>query len=349
MNPYPIIAITAGEPAGIGPDIIARLASKKIDGQWPGARLVVIADQQLIHERAGQLGLTINLPAWSADAQQPGIYCQPVKLNTDVTTGTLDPANSPYVVETLRLAAQGCLDNKFQAMVTGPVHKGVINTANIAFTGHTEYLEQLTKSEQVVMMLATEKLKVALVTTHLPLKEVAAHITRPRLQAVIEVLRRDLQQYFDLPDPRIGVCGLNPHAGEAGHLGKEEIEVIEPVLAGLRQQQFKLSAPLSADTLFTEKKLADFDVILAMYHDQGLPVIKHAGFGQTVNITLGLPIIRTSVDHGTALELAGKNSADHNLDINSMLLAIKMAITMAAHARPVLRGTSTSLGNGQKK
>lgn len=359
MNQLPVIAITAGEPAGIGPDLIVSLASKQLTQQWPIARLVVIADPQLIHERARELGQKINLPAWSPDNQQPGLYCQPVTLNKKVTAGTLDSANSPYVVETLRVAAQGCLDNKFQAMVTGPVHKGIINAANIPFTGHTEFLEQLAQVKQAVMMLATEKLKVALVTTHLPLKDVPENITRPRLQAVIEVLHRDLRQHFDLPNPHIAVCGLNPHAGESGHLGKEEIEVIEPVLATLRQQGVNLSGPFSADTIFTEKNLnsSGFDVVLAMYHDQGLPVIKHAGFGQTVNITLGLPFIRTSVDHGTALNLAGKNSAvktktgKSGIDSNSMILAINLAIkmtnTMAAHARPVLRGTSTSPYHGQ--
>lgn len=274
------------------------------------------------------LGQKIKLPEWSASNQIPGIYCLPVQLKTKVTPGQLNSDNSSYVVETLRVAAQGCLDNEFQAMVTGPVNKGVINEANISFTGHTEFLQQMSGCEQVVMMLATEKLKVALATTHLPLKDVAENITRPRLRQIIKTLYLDLQKKFSLPNPHIAVCGLNPHAGESGHLGKEELEVIEPVLAELRQNGINLSGPLSADTVFTEHNLKYFDVVLAMYHDQGLPVIKHTGFGQTVNVTLGLPFIRTSVDHGTALELAGKSLAD--IDNNSMLLAIKMAVKMSA-------------------
>lgn len=327
MNNPGIIAITAGEPAGIGPDLIVGLAKEQLHLDQSAPQYVVITDLQIIQARADELGIDIDLPIWRPEDKQPGIYYYPVTRNADVIPGSLDPANSPYVIETLRIAAQGCLDKTFQGMVTGPVHKGVINTAGINFTGHTEFLAQLSQTKQPVMMLVTEKLRVALVTTHLPLKEVASNITRARLLSVLQVLQNDLRQYFNIPNPRIAVCGLNPHAGEAGHLGREEIEIIMPVLAELNQQGFNLTGPVSADTIFTEKRLfnSDFDVVLAMYHDQGLPVIKHAGFGKTVNITLGLPFVRTSVDHGTALALAGKNKIDNN----SLLLAMKMATRMA--------------------
>ncbi|MFV1992664.1 MAG: 4-hydroxythreonine-4-phosphate dehydrogenase PdxA [Acidiferrobacterales bacterium] len=325
MSNSAIIAITTGEPAGIGPDLIVSLIQDKFHSGQPETQYVVITDPQIIQERAQELGVYVDLPVWQPKNKQPGIYYYPVKKSARVVPGSLDPANSPYVVETLRIAAQGCLDKTFQAMVTGPVHKGVINSAGISFTGHTEFLAQLSRINQPVMVLATEKLRVALVTTHLPLKEVASNITRARLLSVLQVLRHDLRQYFDIANPRIAVCGLNPHAGEDGHLGREEIEIIAPVLAELNQQGYNLTGPVSADTIFTEKSLLNFDVVLVMYHDQGLPVIKHAGFGKTVNITLGLPFIRTSVDHGTALELAGKNKIDNN----SLRLAMTMAAQMA--------------------
>ncbi len=325
MSNPAIIAITTGEPAGIGPDLIVSLTQEKFHSGQSATQYVVITDPQIIQERAEELGVYVDLQIWQPKNKQPGIYYYPVKKSTRVVPGSLDPANSPYVVETLRIAAQGCLDKTFQAMVTGPVHKGVINSAGINFTGHTEYLAHLSHTKQPVMMLATEKLRVALVTTHLPLKEVASNITHTRLLSVLRVLQQDLRQYFDIANPRIAVCGLNPHAGEDGHLGREEIEIIAPVLAELNQQGYNLTGPVSADTIFTEKSLINFDVVLVMYHDQGLPVIKHAGFGKTVNITLGLPFIRTSVDHGTALDLAGKNKIDNN----SLLLAMKMATRMA--------------------
>ncbi len=324
-----IIVITAGEPAGIGPDLIVSLAKESWQTEKLATQFVVITDPQIIHDRAAKLGVDIEFPVWQPKDKRPGIYHYPVKKITRVIPGSLDPENSPYVVETLRIAAQGCLEKTFHGMVTGPVHKGVINAAGINFTGHTEYLAQLSHTKQPVMMLATEKLRVALVTTHLPLKDVAQNITRTRLLSVLQVLQQDLRQVFDIPNPRIAVCGLNPHAGEDGHLGREEIDVIAPVLATLNQQGFNLTGPVSADTIFTEKRLfnpdSNFDVVLAMYHDQGLPVIKHAGFSKTVNITLGLPFIRTSVDHGTALDLAGRSKIDNN----SLLLAMNMAAQMA--------------------
>jgi 4-hydroxythreonine-4-phosphate dehydrogenase len=239
--------------------------------------------------------------------------------------GTLDRNNSMYVLKTLEIAARGCLDGTFDGMVTGPVHKGVINDAGIPFSGHTEFLQEMCQVERVVMMLATESLRVALVTTHLPLKEVAAAITPERLIQVTRILNHDLRYFFGIEQPRILVAGLNPHAGEGGHLGREEIEVIEPTLNALRQEGIQLTGPLPADTLFTSHWLESADAVLAMYHDQGLPVLKYQGFGRAVNITLGLPIVRTSVDHGTALDLAGTGTAD----VGSLRVAISVATQMA--------------------
>jgi 4-hydroxythreonine-4-phosphate dehydrogenase len=249
-----------------------------------------------------------------------------------VCAGQLDAANAPYVMATLKRAVAGCLDGEFDALVTGPVHKGIINDAGIAFTGHTEFLAQLAGVEHVVMMLTASNLRVALATTHLPLNQVSAHITPALLREVLRILDRDLRERFGLAQPRILVCGLNPHAGESGHLGREEIEVIAPVIAELREGGLHLRGPLPADTAFTPRQLEDADAVLAMYHDQGLPVLKYAGFGEAVNVTLGLPFIRTSVDHGTALELAGSGRADPG----SLLAATKLALTLirARAARP---------------
>ena len=239
--------------------------------------------------------------------------------------GQLDSHNARYVLNTLDHAIKGCQSGVFDALVTGPVHKGIINDAGIAFSGHTEYLAEATAAETVVMLLATEELRVALVTTHVPLQEVSALITPERLQRSIRVLHHDLQQRFGIARPHIKVCGLNPHAGEDGHLGREEIDVLIPTLQGLRSEGIDLDGPLPADTVFNPRYIADSDAILAMYHDQGLPVLKHSGFGRAVNITLGLPIIRTSVDHGTALELAGTG----NIDTGSLEVALEQAIRMA--------------------
>ncbi len=315
------IALTAGEPAGIGPDLIVQIAQQT----WSHP-LIVIADGELLQQRAEQLGLPFHLSPW-----QPGnpaaaagrLYHQPCPLNTPVVPSQLNPAHATTILASLRQAATGCMQGDYAAMVTAPVHKGNINDAGIPFSGHTEYLATVTGGHPV-MMLACPGLRVALVTTHLPLHQVPAAITAERLEQVLRILHQDLQTRFDIAQPHILVAGLNPHAGEQGHLGHEEIEIIEPVLARLRTQGMRLSPPLPADTLFTPKYLDTADAVLAMYHDQGLPVLKHKGFGAAVNITLGLPIIRTSVDHGTALTLAGTGQAD----AGSLEAAIHQAIAL---------------------
>jgi 4-hydroxythreonine-4-phosphate dehydrogenase len=325
VSRIPRLAVTAGEPAGIGPDLCAMIAQ-----HGHPAELVVIADPALLRERAAQLGLPLTLlpfdAAAPAQAQAAGeLRVLPVPLGAPCAAGRLDAANAGYVLETLRLAAVGALEGRFDAIVTAPVHKGVINDAGIPFTGHTEYFAEQTGAPLPVMMLAAGALRVALATTHLPLKDVSAAVTAERLRQVLRILQHDLIEKFGLARPRILVCGLNPHAGEGGHLGREEIEVIEPVLRELRAQGLDLVGPLPADTLFTPRSLTGADAVLAMYHDQGLPVLKHVGFGNAVNITLGLPIVRTSVDHGTALDLAGGGRAE----AGSLEAAIEQAITLA--------------------
>jgi len=316
------IALTPGEPAGIGPDLCLLLAQ-----QAQTAELVVICDPELLQQRATQLGLPFQFrlfdPAQAAQQSAAGELCVlPVKMKAPAQCGVLDSRNARYVLDTLDTAIDGCQSGLFDALVTGPLHKGNINDAGIPFSGHTEYLAAATQTEDVVMLLATDSLRVALVTTHLPLSQVSSHITADRLQRVIRVLHADLQSRFGIDRPRIKVCGLNPHAGEGGHLGREEIEVIIPTLQGLRNEGIDLTGPLPADTVFNKSSIEDCDAILAMYHDQGLPVLKHSSFGQAVNITLGLPIIRTSVDHGTALELAGTG----NIDTGSLQMALGSAI-----------------------
>lgn len=320
------IVITSGEPAGIGPDLLIQIAQHQHD-----AALVVIADPELLTQRADQLDLEINIKLWDEQNiptahQSKTLIVIPTKLKRQCVCGQLDVANADYVLNTLNIAIQGCLSGKFAAMVTPPVHKSIINDAGIAFSGHTEYLAVNTDTEKVVMMLATPTLKVALATTHLPLQHVSQAITEQSLSQVINILYRDLKAKFGIASPRILVCGLNPHAGEGGHLGMEEIDTIIPTLEKLRIDGMNLIGPLPADTAFTPASLKNVDAVLAMYHDQGLPVLKAAGFGEAVNITLGLPIIRTSVDHGTALDLAGTNTAD----AGSLLTAIAMAHSMAA-------------------
>jgi 4-hydroxythreonine-4-phosphate dehydrogenase len=312
-----VIGVTPGEPAGIGPDLVVRLAQESVS-----AEIVAIADPDLLEERARRLGIPLRIHLLEpGDPARPGhLSVWPVALRHTVTPGHLDTANAPYVLETLRIGCDACLAGRLEALVTGPVHKGVINDAGLLFTGHTEFLASRCGAEPV-MMLATPGLRVALVTTHLPLSEVSAAITREHLIQVIGILHRDLSGRFGIPDPRILVCGLNPHAGEGGHLGREEIDVIEPVLEELRALGWRLTGPVPADTAFIPEKITQTDAILAMYHDQGLPVLKHLGFGDAVNITLGLPIIRTSVDHGTALDLAGTDRAD----LGSFRAAIAMA------------------------
>lgn len=284
------IAITCGEPAGIGPELLVQL-----DRQRYSSPLVLIGDLELLQQRAAAIGID-----WQPQAQD-----RHVALAESCTPGQLNSANSVAVLRSLEQACDGCLNDEFAAMVTAPVHKGIINQAGIAFSGHTEFLAARCGVTKPVMMLAAGTLRVALVTTHLPLRAVADAITATELTQTLEILHHDLQQHYGLQRPHIKVCGLNPHAGESGHMGREEIEVIEPVLARLKQQGMHLSGPWPADTLLTQNGIADADAILAMYHDQGLPVLKYVGFNSAVNITLGLPIIRTSVDHGTALDLAG--------------------------------------------
>ena len=317
MNKIPVIALTPGEPAGIGPDLCIQLAQRP-----PGGALVLIADPVILAERARRLRRPFAMREWKGrHAAGAGVFMLPVKAARPVIPGRLDVANASYVIDMLKTAAEGCRRGEFDALVTGPVHKGILNDAGIAFTGHTEFLAQQSGTAQPVMMLAAPSLRVALATTHLPLAEVSRHITRERLTAVIGVLHHDLSAKFGIADPVILVCGLNPHAGESGHLGREEVEVIEPVIQKLAAQNMRLRGPVPADTAFIPSSLQGVDAVLAMYHDQGLPVLKHHDFAHAVNITLGLPFVRTSVDHGTALELAGTGRAD----ISSLMAAIEMA------------------------
>ncbi len=314
----PALALTPGEPAGIGPDLAVRLADGPLDYD-----LTIVADPVVLAARARQLGCNADFSLWpERDAR--GVSVLAVDTAAPVRAGSLDPRNAHYVLDTLRRAVHGCVGGAFDAMVTGPVHKGVINDAGIPFTGHTEFLAQETQTRQVVMMLIAGDLRVALATTHLPLSAVSGAITREHLRTTLEILQRDLQQRFAISAPRILVLGLNPHAGEGGHLGREEIEVIAPVLQQLNAQGMDLRGPVPADTAFTPQHLQDADAVLAMYHDQGLPVLKHVGFGRAVNITLGLPIVRTSVDHGTALDLAGSGRADGG----SLEAAVALALSL---------------------
>ncbi|MGT3288071.1 4-hydroxythreonine-4-phosphate dehydrogenase PdxA [Yersinia enterocolitica] len=318
------IVITPGEPAGVGPDLVIALAQQ----DWP-VELVVCADPALLLARASQLNLPLQLREYQQDkpalAQLAGtLTILPVKIATEVIPGQLDVKNSHYVVETLAKACDGAISGEFAALVTGPVQKSIINDAGIPFIGHTEFFADRSHCSRVVMMLATEELRVALATTHLPLLAVPRAITQASLHEVISILDNDLKTKFGISQPQIYVCGLNPHAGEGGHMGHEEIDTIIPALDALRQQGINLIGPLPADTLFQPKYLQHADAVLAMYHDQGLPVLKYQGFGRAVNITLGLPFIRTSVDHGTALELAATGTADVGSFITALNLAIKM-------------------------
>ncbi|MEJ2417786.1 MAG: 4-hydroxythreonine-4-phosphate dehydrogenase PdxA [Exilibacterium sp.] len=328
------IALTPGEPAGIGPDLAITLAQRE-----HAAEIVVIADPELLRERASRLRLPLVLRELDPDRPpRPHaggeLTVLPIATRAKVIPGQLAPANAGYVLRALDVAVEGCLQGQFDALVTGPVQKSVINDSGIAFSGHTEYLAQKTHTDKVVMMLATEGLRVALATTHLPLSRVAEAITTESLRQVIRILHRDLRHHFGISSPRILVCGLNPHAGEGGHLGREEIDIIEPLINELRHQGMDLRGPLPADTLFTPKYLHNADAVLAMYHDQGLPVLKFKGFGNAVNITLGLPIIRTSVDHGTALDLAASGGADTGSLSTALEYALSMARARARHRSP---------------
>lgn len=322
----PRIALTSGEPAGIGPDLCLAVAARQLD-----CDLVCLGDRELLADRARQLGLKVELRRYDGTPHRhtPGtLTVEHHALQAPVTAGRLDARNSPCVLQLLERACDGALAGEFAAIVTAPVHKGIIIDAGVPFTGHTEFLAHRTGVTRPVMMLATHSLRVALATTHLPLAAVSTAITGRLLQEVLEIIDRDLTRWWGIARPRIAVCGLNPHAGEGGHLGDEEIRVIAPAIAAMRERGLEVSGPLPADTAFVPRVLADFDVVLAMYHDQGLPVIKHAGFESAVNVTLGLPILRTSVDHGTALDLAGTGRAD----ASSLLAAIGLAMQLAARA-----------------
>jgi len=320
----PRIALTTGEPAGIGPDLTLAISMR----EWP-CQLVVIGDPELLKTRAQQLGYSIQVVSYHPGQYTPHsagvVTCLPVKLNSSVQSGKLDKANARYVLELLNRACSGCIDGEFSAMVTAPVQKSVINDAGIPFTGHTEYLAERCGGNLPVMMLIAGTLRVALATTHLPLLQVSAAITPASLQRTLTILHHDLRTRFGITNPRIMVLGLNPHAGESGHLGREELDVIEPVIRQLRSQGMTIDGPLPADTAFTPLHLQHTDAVLAMYHDQGLPVLKYVGFGNAVNVTLGLPIIRTSVDHGTALDLAGTGKAESG----SLSAALQLAIEMS--------------------
>jgi 4-hydroxythreonine-4-phosphate dehydrogenase len=329
----PRILITTGDPAGIGPDIAIQAAQQA----WP-AEIVVIADEELIAQRAQQIKQPITLSRCDVkqppQAHQPGtLKIIPVMLNMEAQPGVLNPANSWYVIRSLETAVNLCESGDAHAMVTGPVNKLVINKTGVPFTGHTEFLAKRCNIPHTVMMFVTEQVKVALATTHVPISKLSAAITKDSLRATIKILSDELKNRFQLIAPKIFVCGLNPHAGEGGYLGTEEIDTIAPVLDELRAQGLNLIGPLPADTIFTPKYLKQADAILAMYHDQALPIVKYMSFGHAVNITLGLPFIRTSVDHGTAVDIAGKGAAD----AGSMAAAIELAISLAAK-QPSLAG-----------
>ena len=317
--------VTSGEPAGIGPDICLSLA-----GRVDERPVVVLADMQMLRQRAKQLGNPVELVAYQGQEQSSlsgQLFVEHIPLVEPVELGQLNPANAAYVIEQLRRSAEYAMSGRSVGVATAPVQKSVINDAGIGFSGHTEYYQEFAGVDRVVMMLATKTLRVALVTTHLPLRDVPNAITKQRLHQVIDILIHDLKTKFKIAKPRILVCGLNPHAGENGYLGREEIEIINPVLETYRQQGIHISLSLPADTLFTPDHLKETDAVLAMYHDQGLPVLKSQGFGEAVNITLGLPFIRTSVDHGTALSLAGTGQAKSS----SLHVAVDLAIDLARH------------------
>jgi 4-hydroxythreonine-4-phosphate dehydrogenase len=316
------LAITTGEPAGIGPELSAFLPYSELFEKHPQLAIELVGDEHWLLSQNPELSTLIE--------QYQQLTIAHIPLAAEAKYGELNKLNAQYVLNTLEHAAKGCMENRYQGMVTAPVQKSIINEAGIPFSGHTEFLEALTATKKVVMMLATEGLKVTLATTHLPLKDVAAQITPELLTEIIQVTHHDLQTFFGIENPHILVCGLNPHAGEGGHLGMEEIEIIEPTLKQLQSQGINLTGPLPADTLFTDKYLQNADAVLAMYHDQGLPVLKFKGFGNAANITLGLPIIRTSVDHGTALDLAGqRHNGQPIADPGSLMTAIDYACHMA--------------------
>jgi 4-hydroxythreonine-4-phosphate dehydrogenase len=328
----PKIAVTIGEPAGIGPDLCVRLAERR----WP-ARLVAFGDIELLRERARRLRAGVRFVPYAkgGNATPLAFEVMHFPLAAPVVPGRLDPANAKSVLATLEAALAGCVARDFSAMVTAPVQKSVINDAGVPFTGHTEFLAQRTRSSVVMMLVGAApwgSLRVALATTHIPLGAVPAALTRDVLARTLRVTLSELRAKFGIARPRIGVCGLNPHAGESGYLGREEIDVIEPVIAAMKGEGADIAGPLPADTVFVPDKARQFDCIVAMYHDQGLPVLKHASFGHGVNVTLGLPIVRTSVDHGTALDLAMDGQAAAKADPGSLFAAVDLAIELASHS-----------------
>ena len=321
VSSKPCIAITSGEPAGIGPDIIAQISSAKFN-----ARLVIIGDRDLIQQRASQIGFAhqyIDYQPEQTEANTGAIELLHIPLAVPCEAGALNKLNAGYVLETLERACRGCLSGEFSAMVTAPVQKDIINQAGIQFSGHTEYLAEICNIKKPVMLLAAGNLRVALVTIHMPLRQVPDAINAELIVEITEIVSHDLQSRFGLNNPHIKVCGLNPHAGENGYLGHEEIEFIIPAIESMRSRGMNVSGPYPADTVFTPAALSDADAVLAMYHDQGLPVLKHVGFHNAINTTLGLPIIRSSVDHGTALDLAGTDRANPG----SLIAAIDSAIS----------------------
>src|SRR3979490_240172 len=316
-NSVPPIAVTSGEPAGVGPDVCLALARKRF-----AARVVVLGDREMLQSRARQLGLRVRLRDPGSGMTSDSIACLHVPLSYTCRAGTLDSRSAPYVISLLDRAIAGCKSGEFAALTTAPVHKGVINDGGIPFVGHTEYLAERAGAAQVVMMLAGGSLRVALATTHLALKDVPRALTREGLERTIRVLHAELIRRFGISAPRILVAGLNPHSGEGGYFGREEIEVIGPVLEKLRAEGLRLTGPLPADTLFVPDRLAAAGCALALYYDQGPPVVKYASFGKGINVTLGLPFVRTSVDHGTALDIAGTGRAD----AGSLEEALKLAL-----------------------
>jgi 4-hydroxythreonine-4-phosphate dehydrogenase len=326
----PRIALTSGEPAGVGPELCLALAARALP-----CELVCLGDAGLLENRARALGGTVAVHRQAAAGSPPRAHVAGTlnvehhPLAVPSVAGSLDTANVPYVLSLLNRAIDGALSGEFAAIVTAPVHKGIVNDAGVPFRGHTEYLAQRTHSARPVMLLTSGALRVALATTHLPLKAVSGAITQDLLCETASILQRDLRRWWGIEAPRIAVCGLNPHAGEGGYLGDEELKTIAPAIARMRASGIDARGPLPADTAFVPRVLADFDAVLAMYHDQGLPVVKHAGFEQAVNVTLGLPLLRTSPDHGTALDLAGTGRAD----VGSLAAALQLAIALATRPR----------------
>ena len=325
----PRIALTSGEPAGIGPELCALLASQR---ELP-CELVCLGDRALLAARAAAAGVTLQLTPWIPGSapvphRRGTLPVLDLPLAQPAEAGRLDVANARYVLSLLDRATDGALRGEFAAIATAPVQKSVINDAGIPFSGHTEYLAARTGAALPVMLLVAGSLRVALATTHLPLRDVSAALTQPGLEALLRIIDADLRRFWGIERPRIAVCGLNPHAGEGGHLGDEEIRVIGPAIEAARRAGILAAGPVPADTAFVPRELAQYDVVLAMFHDQGLPVLKHAGFGHAVNVTLGLPVLRTSVDHGTALALAGTGRAD----VGSLAAAVDLAIDLAQRA-----------------